>query len=166
MIVSWFSVPFHHTLSLYDQQAAQPGMSGFISNDEMEANKKQVWAAQWHGLHPITTFSLFPLPFLYYISVFATVCMCVIWGCSVCMSIKRRANWGHWWCTCWSREMEKKIPQLWTFSLLSTLPKNLPPLSAPLPLIIHYTTLYTLVNTHTHINRKAHMFNLWPNRSF
>lgn len=163
MIVSWFSVPFRHTLSLYDQQAAQPGMSGFISNDEMEANKKQVWAAQWHGLHPIaTTVSLFPLPFLYYISVFATVCMCVIWGCSVCMSIKHRAIWGHWWCTCWSREMEKKSTALNLLSAQHPAKKS-PPLSLPLSLS-SYTTLYTLVNTH--INRKAHMFNLWPNRSF
>lgn len=41
--------------------------------------------------------------------------------------------------------------------------KKSPPLSLPLSLS-SYTTLYTLVNTH--INRKAHMFNLWPNRSF
>lgn len=158
VIVSWFSVPFRYTLSLYDQQAAQPGMSGFISNDEMEANKNRF--EQLSGMVYILSllaFTLFPLPFLYYISVFATVCMCVIWGCSVCMSIKRRANWGHWWCTCWSREMEKKNSTALNLLSAQHPAKKSPPSLCPSP--SHHTLHYThwLIHTHTHKQKGTHV---------
>ena len=98
---------------------------------------------------------LSPPSVLHYIPAFFLrlhACVCVWSKAPLWASIRRRANWGHWWCTCWSRETAKRRKKRPTalnlLSLLSTLPKKISLSLAHHTLITHTNAQTQEAHTH------------------